>query len=55
MIDNGLVVNVWSHRILTQLQEKGVEISPLEEDTLCIRAYDSSSKNPLGIITTSIT
>lgn len=33
MVENGSTVNVCSHKVLTQLQEKYVEISPLEEAT----------------------
>jgi len=49
LVDNGLAVNVCSHKFLIQFQKKGVEIPPLEETTFRIRAYDSSSKNPIGI------
>jgi len=55
MVDNGSAMNVCSNHFLTQLQEKGVTIPPLEEATFKIRAYDSSSKKPIGIATIMIT
>jgi len=55
MVDNVLDVNVCSNHFLTQLHEKCVTITPLEEATFKIRAYDNSSKKPLGIATIMIT
>ena len=55
MVDNCLDMNVFSHHFLIQLQEKGIEIPPLEEATFKIRAYDSSSKKLVGISTIMIT
>ena len=55
IVDNGSTVNVCSNHFLMQLQEKGLDIPPLEEDTFRIRAYDSSLKKPLGITTIMIT
>ena len=40
---------------MIQLQEKGVEIPPLEEATFIIREYYSSSKNSVGIATILVT
>jgi len=48
LVDNGLVVNVCSHKFLIELKVKAIEIPPLEETTFRIRAYDNSSKNQLG-------
>lgn len=55
LVDNGLVVNVCSHKFLVQLQEKDVKIPPLEEAIFEIRSYDSSSKKLMGITTIPIT
>lgn len=52
---NGSTINECSNHFLTQVQEKGVDIPPLEEATFRIQAYDSSSKKPLGIATIMIT
>lgn len=40
---------------MIQLKEKGVEFPPLEEATLRIRAYDSSSKKLMGITMIMVT
>lgn len=55
IVDNVSAMNVCSNYFLTQLQEKDVTIPPLEEAIFKIRAYDSSSKKPLGIATIMIT
>lgn len=51
LVDNGFAINVCSHKFLNQLKEKDVQIPPLDETTFRIRAYDNSSKNPIGIAT----
>ena len=55
MVDNGSTINVCSKWFLSQLQENGVVIPPLEEATFKLWAYDSSSKKPLSIATILIT
>lgn len=54
-IDNGSTVNVCSHKFLVQLQEKGVQIPPLDEATFHIRAYDNSYNKPIGIAIIMVT
>lgn len=45
LVDNGSTINACSHKVLIQLQEKGLEIPSLEEAKFKIKAYDNSSKN----------
>jgi len=54
-IDNGSAINVCSHKVFIQLQEKGVEIPPFEDATFIIRAHDTSSKKLVGIATILVT
>lgn len=55
LVDNRSTVNVCSHKFFIQLKEKDVEVTPLEEDTFKIRAYDNSSKKLVGIVTILVT
>lgn len=47
-------VNVCSKNLL-QLQYNDIKITPLEEPNFHIRAYDSSSRNPLRLVTLLVT
>lgn len=55
LVDNGSIANIYSNKILTQIKEKSIQIPPLDEFTFQIWAYDSSSKNPIGIAIIMVT
>lgn len=55
MVDNGSTIKMCSNNFLSQLQEKDIEVPPLEEATFKITTYDSSSKKPFGITIIMIT